>query len=159
MKLRPTLFTAFLGLLYCTGAVEAQSTYDLMQAANITVRTTDSELDVVYDSIVMQIRHGNADVFRDPDPIAAKHFERAQQAWRKYREAQIDAIWPYAHTDSAQSLYGSSLTFCADRVYTQITLIRVAELENWLAELTGKVNGDICNEEIFGPILTRLLQK
>jgi len=154
MKTTPTVLMVIVMLF--PSLLNAQTTLELRQQAGTESSAADRELNSTYKKILGKLDDVNQ---------SKKRFIEAERLWIKYRDAQIAALWPGAYTDSgkfsdsAQSLYGSSVFGCIYTVDAQLTKIRVKELRNWLAELNGEINGDMCNEEVFGPIVNSIYKK
>ena len=72
-----------------------------------------------------------------PDAIAT--LDRVQAAWLAYRDAQVQAMWPFP----ARASYGSAYPMCVDDVKAQLTKIRVSELRAMLEP----VEGDVCGSQ------------
>jgi uncharacterized protein YecT (DUF1311 family) len=67
---------------------------------------------------------------------AIAKLDQAQAAWKSYRDAQTDALWPSADRAS----YGSVHPMCVALARTNLTRTRTAELRAMLE----KVEGDVC---------------
>lgn len=63
----------------------------------------------------------------------------AQLAWIKYRDADLDAIYP--KKDKALN-YGSVYPTCYALQLTQMTELRTAQLNEWI---TGMEEGEVCS--------------
>jgi len=70
----------------------------------------------------------------DADAIAA--LDRAQAAWRDYRDAQVRAMWPFPERAS----YGSVYPMCVVEAKARLTTLRLSELRAMLEP----VEGDVC---------------
>ena len=69
-------------------------------------------------------------------------FKAAQRAWLKFRDAEMDALFP--HNDE-ERYYGSVYPMCSDAWLTTITKERIAQLKKW----SNKVEeGDACSGSI-----------
>jgi len=89
---------------------------------------TDKELNNVYKQILIK--------YKD-DKLFISKLQKAELAWIKYRDAEIEAIYP----EEDKSNYGSVYPMCVNQVMTEITQQRIKELKSWS---NGIPEGEVC---------------
>jgi len=94
-----------------------------------TYAKTDKELNDVYKQILKK--------YQD-DKVFISKLQKAELAWIKYRDAELEAIYP--EKDKTFN-YGSAYPMCANYFMTEITKERIKELKLWLK---GICEGDVC---------------
>jgi uncharacterized protein YecT (DUF1311 family) len=72
------------------------------------------------------------------DSVFVNKLQAAQQAWLKFRDAEIRALYP---EEDKLANYGSAWPMCYDEELTRLTQQRTRELEQWLK---GTMEGDVC---------------
>lgn len=93
--------------------------------------SADNELNQVYQRIVRE--------YAD-DPVFLDKLRKAQRAWLAFRDAELQALYPYAGEDSRLH-YGSVWPVCANLALEELTRERSRELRRWLE---GVPEGDVC---------------
>ncbi len=73
----------------------------------------------------------------EANPVFVQKFEKSQSAWISYRDAHLDAIFPYTTPNE----YGSAQPMCAATIKTELTRSRITQLRQWLE---GIEEGDVC---------------
>ena len=115
----------------CTNAAKTQ--LDLNLCAATVFKKADQELNELYRKIVTE--------YADDRKFIEK-FKAAQRAWLKFRDAEMDALFP--HNDE-ERYYGSVYPMCSDAWLTTLTQERIAQLKKW----SNKVEeGDVCSGSI-----------
>ncbi len=100
------------------------------EAAGRDLQAAETEMAGVLDTLVKQAAG---------KPGAIATLNKAQTAWKVYRDAQIAAMWPLPE----HGQYGSVYPMCVAIVRAKLTNARVAELRAMLE----RVEGDVCNSE------------
>ena len=112
----------------------AMTQAEMNQCNAVDFATADAELNRVYKKI--------QELYAD-DPAFLEKMKLAQRAWIKFRDAQIEMMYPPHPEDPA--FYGSAQPMCDSNYRTQLTLERVATLKVWL---TGSTEGDVCSGSV-----------
>jgi uncharacterized protein YecT (DUF1311 family) len=99
------------------------------QCATSRLKAADDELNRVYQSILNR--------YKNDRQFLAK-LRTAQQAWLKFRDAELEAKFPFA---DKQARYGSVYPMCANLFLAQRTQERIKDLRQWL---DGTEEGDVC---------------
>lgn len=98
------------------------------EAADKELHAAEAEMATVLDSL-MKKAAGKTD--------AIAKLNKAQTAWKSYRDAQLDAMWPSPEREQ----YGSVNPMCVAMKRTGLTKTRVMELRAMLEP----EEGDVCN--------------
>ena len=151
MKHKLRIVVAIVVTTLSHNSAKAQSTTleDNDSAAHRFMRV-DKELNVVYGKIVKILKEPGSSKYFLP------RFKEAQQAWIKYRDAQMPALWPEGNKDSARWIYGSVFNLCWTNALTSLERIRLEELKAWYAEFSDQIEGDACFSEIFESIASKI---
>lgn len=112
---------------------KAVSQLDINDCASSDAKAADQELNRVYKEIQKKY---------NDDAVFLNKLKLAQLAWIKFRDAQINMMFP--HSDEA-NYYGSIFPSCYLGEMTSLTNERVKTLKRWLA---GHVEGDGCSGSI-----------
>lgn len=104
---------------------------DMNNQAYQDFKKADDELNKVYNQIVKK--------YKDDKVFIAK-LQKAELAWIKYRDAEIEAIYPEPYKDNMMN-YGCVYPMCKYMNLTEITKHRIKELKLWLK---GIEEGDVC---------------
>jgi len=99
-------------------------------AAGKELQAIDAEMAGVLDKLLTKAA-GRA------EPIAK--LNKAQAAWTTYRDAQVEAMWPFPERQA----YGSAYPMCVADARTSLTKMRVTELRAMLE----RVEGNVCNSQ------------
>ena len=108
-----------------TAFVETQR--DIEQSWSDDFQKSEAQMKTLIDRLVQKAKG---------KPEAIKKLQSAQAAWERYRDAQVEALWP----DPAITNYGSAHAMCVGTIKAQLTEARIKELE---AMLTPQ-EGDVC---------------
>jgi uncharacterized protein YecT (DUF1311 family) len=100
------------------------------EAAEERLKAAEAEMVKVLDSLIRKA---------EGKPEAVKKLRRAQAAWEAYRDAQIDAVWPFPERGS----YGSVYRMCFAEVKRQLIETRTRELKSMLEPKEG----DVCSSQ------------
>jgi uncharacterized protein YecT (DUF1311 family) len=73
------------------------------------------------------------------NPEAIAKLDRAQAAWRAYRDAQVDAMWPFPE----RTWYGSVNPMCVADARSVLTKARISELRAMLEP----AEYDVCSSQ------------
>lgn len=109
---------------------EAQTQRDINHCASLDFLSADNELNAVYKAVLEQ--HKTNTKFLDK-------LKAAQRAWLKWRDAEMEAIYP---EKDDPSYYGSSFAACWSTQLTNFTQERTRQLQKWLE---GVEEGDVCS--------------
>ncbi|MGR9088473.1 MAG: lysozyme inhibitor LprI family protein [Gammaproteobacteria bacterium] len=112
----------------CSGTTMTQ--LEINQCADAGYKEADAALNRTYKRIM--------EIYQE-DKVFIEKLKKAQLAWIKLRDADFDLKFP--HADEPR-FYGSVLPMCATGYKEQLTLQRIAFLEQWLS---GVEEGDICS--------------
>jgi uncharacterized protein YecT (DUF1311 family) len=99
------------------------------QCASSQLKAADGELNRVYQAILKKYKN---------DTDFLRKLRNAQQAWLKFRDAELEAKFPL--TDK-RARYGSAYPMCANLFLAQRTQERIKDLRQWL---DGTEEGDVC---------------
>ena len=102
----------------------------LNKCAGEEYQMAESEMHKVYAAIQKQ--------YQD-DPKFLEKLELSQQAWIRFRDAEVDAR--YAYQDEP-GYYGSVLPMCLNGLLSEFTRTRIQQLQKWLQE---PEEGEVCN--------------
>ena len=89
----------------------------------------DKELNQVYQEVLRR--------YAD-DQDFVKKFRTAQQAWLKFRDAHLEALFP---ASSKRGEYGSAYPMCSGIALAELTKARTAQLRAWIE---GVEEGEVC---------------
>ena len=112
-----------------SGHLLAQSQTEMNQDTCKEYQKVDATLNRTYKKILSKYKS---------DKEFISNFKKAQQAWIKFKEAEIEAIYP---AKDKQTEYGSVYDTCRCSSLLTITLQRIEELKIWLV---GTEEGDVC---------------
>lgn len=105
-----------------------QSQAEMNEHAYQIYQKTDKELNDVYKQILIK--------YKD-DKLFISKLQKAELVWIKYKDAEIEAIYP----EEDKSNYGSVYPMCVNQVMTEITQQRIKELKSWS---NGIPEGEAC---------------
>ena len=111
----------------------ANTQLEMNECAQSILKNADSELTKVYHSIKEKYKH---------DSVFINKLVIAQRAWIKYRDAQIDMIYPHS---TEHLYYGSVFPMCMSLKLAELTTERTKVLMQWL---TGLSDGNGCSGSI-----------
>lgn len=106
-----------------------QTQSDMNQKAFQEYEKTDKELNDVYKQILVK--------YKD-DKLFISKLQKAELAWIKYRDAELEAIYP---EEDKFNYYGSVYPMCVNQIMTELTRQRIKELKLWLK---GICEGNVC---------------
>jgi uncharacterized protein YecT (DUF1311 family) len=116
----------------CVPDLFAQTQADMDFDAQNAYLASDKKLAAVYN----EIQNKYAD-----DPAFLKKLKISEMLWLKLRDADLEMKYPYANTDSAQTIYGSVFPVCYYSELKELTDNRVKWLQQWI---DGEAEGDVC---------------
>lgn len=122
--------------IFLASPVLAQSQREMNQAAGSKFATADAELNRVYKEILR--------LYKDK-PAFIEKLRVAQRAWIKFRDAELEALYPVGPDESAQYLYGSVFPMCWAVNKESLTRARTSTLRQWLK---GTEEGDVCSGSV-----------
>ena len=93
---------------------------ELNQCAASELGAADRVLNEVYEQVLREYR---------TDPSFTDKLKLAQQAWVRFRDAEMEAMFP--ETDK-QRAYGTVFPMCSGQWRTQLTQQRTEDLRRWL---------------------------
>jgi uncharacterized protein YecT (DUF1311 family) len=106
-----------------------QTQTDMNAAAQAEFTAAETEMNRVYQQIL--------DARKQDFDFTVK-FKAAQKAWRVFREAEAQALYPAADKRRA---YGSAYPVCRAQALTQLTIERTKQLQAWIEPPS---EGDTC---------------
>ena len=106
------------------GAKQAQSADKA-----ISPQAATAEMERIYGLILQR--------FEQDDLFIAK-FQAAQTAWKQYRDAHLEALYP---AKDKRLAYGSVYGRCRQTALAELTRQRIEQLRPWL---DGVAEGDVC---------------
>jgi len=120
----------------CLSAAKTQ--YESNQCAGRDYQQADRELNETYQAVIkkMSIDGGKKGA------LFVQKFRAAQRAWLKWRDAEMQAIYP---AKDKQDAYGSIFPLCAAERMAEMTRERTKQLRQWL---DGAEEGDVCSGSI-----------
>lgn len=104
---------------------------DMNNQAYQDFKKADDELNKIYKQILEK--------YKD-DKVFISKLQKAELAWIKYRDAEIEAIYPEPYKDNMMN-YGCVYPMCKYMNLAEITKQRIKELKLWLK---GIQEGDVC---------------
>ena len=112
---------------------KAQTQADMNSCADGDFTQIDNELNSLYQKILSE--------YADDPKFIAK-FKASQRAWLKFRDAEMEALFPHGEETG---YYGSAYPMCNSTWLAEITKERISQLKKW----TDKVKeGDVCSGSI-----------
>ena len=124
-----TVVVAGLGLHSRLPAAD-QSQRGMNQTAAAELAANEAEMTIVLDKLAAQAKGR---------PEAKAKLDRAQTAWRVYRDLQLEAMWPFPE----RGAYGSVNPMCVAEARSVLTKARVSELRAMLEP----IEGEVCNPQ------------
>jgi uncharacterized protein YecT (DUF1311 family) len=101
----------------------------LLRQTPSQLKAADGELNRLYQAVLKKYKS---------DTEFLRKLRNAQQAWLKFRDAELEAKFPFA---DKQARYGSVYPMCANLFLAQRTQERIKDLRQWL---DGTEEGDAC---------------
>lgn len=95
-------------------------------------KQVDNTLNKVYQTILSEYKN---------DSVFLERFKESQRAWIKFRDAELNAIFPLGNSDEGRAVYGSVYPMCISGELIRLTEERVKQLKVWLI---GTEEGDVC---------------
>ena len=106
----------------------AQTQVDLGRCAAAEWSSTEKEMEAIYAAVLE--RHKQ-------NPLFVDRLRRSQDAWKAYREAYLEAIYP--NESPGQNNWGSIHAMCRSTVMEGKAHQRIKELKQWLEK-----SPDVC---------------
>jgi uncharacterized protein YecT (DUF1311 family) len=124
------LLLVILALAESTGSVARpeQTQADMNQAAARELKAAEADMNMLLGDLAGRAA-GKSE--------ALTKLTRAQQAWKAYRDAQVEAKWP----SPDRRIYGSVLSMCVAIELANLTRARAAELR----KMATPVEGEACD--------------
>ena len=129
MKNKILISFFFLTSMFCS----SQTQSEMNITANQKYIKEDKELNQVYSQILKDYKY---------DPVFISKLKTAQNLWIKFRDAEMNAIFPEM---DKQSNYGSVFPMCWNIHLTRLTNERIKTLKIWQI---GIEEGDVCSGSI-----------
>lgn len=79
------------------------------------------------------------------DVAFLKSFKASQLAWLKFRDAQLEAVFPTQPGQAKPTTYGSVYPMCRCTVLAELTRARNQQLQTWVR---GTEEGDVCSGSV-----------
>jgi uncharacterized protein YecT (DUF1311 family) len=111
----------------CLEAARTQT--DLNVCADAALKRSERELELTYHKVLK--------AYAD-DKVFIARVKKAQRAWLKFRDAELDTIFPHK---GKTTYYGSAFPMCFDNWTVKLTRMRIEQLKQWL---NGVAEGEIC---------------
>ncbi|MCW8808349.1 MAG: lysozyme inhibitor LprI family protein [Rhodanobacter sp.] len=92
----------------------------------------DAELNVVWKAILARY---------SDQPVFLARLKTSQQLWLKFRDAEVDALYPLGKSEDPHTQYGSIYPMCVGQAQTKLTQERIKQLKAWL---DGSQEGESC---------------
>lgn len=127
---------ALLLMLSLAGRARAQTQAQLNAQACAGYQAADQQLNTLYRH-VQQLYAQNATFL--------KAFKASQVAWLRFRDAQLEALFPNPPGQDKPQTYGSVYSMCRCSVLTELTQARNRQLRAWA---TGTDEGDVCSGSV-----------
>lgn len=112
---------------------KAQTQTDMNSCAGGDFTQIDNELNSLYQKILSE--------YADDPKFIAK-FKASQRAWLKFRDAEMEALFPHGEE---VGYYGSIYPVCNSNWLTVLTKERIAQLKKWADKVK---EGDVCSGSI-----------
>lgn len=110
---------------------KARTQFDMNQCAGSEFEKADKELNRLYQSILAEYADNK---------LFIEKLKAAQLAWIKFRDAEMEALFPVKHEDE-RYIYGSVYPTCYSIWMENITEERIAQLKKWSDKIQ---EGDVC---------------
>jgi uncharacterized protein YecT (DUF1311 family) len=110
---------------------KARTQFDMNQCAGSEFEKADKELNRLYQSILTEYADNK---------LFIEKLKAAQLAWIKFRDAEMEALFPIKHKDEIY-IYGSAYPMCYSIWMKKITEERTAQLKKWSDKIQ---EGDVC---------------
>lgn len=120
------------GLLSSAQAAPPTTQLDINQQADASFQQADAALNRVYQQIRRQ--------YRD-QPRFLEKLKAAQLAWIRFRDAELQALYPPTADGDPSISYGSMYPTCYASAMERLTRERTAQLRTWLDAVP---EGDVC---------------
>lgn len=109
---------------------KAKTQLDLTDCSGLDKQLADLELNAVYQAVLKKHKK---------DKMFIEKLKVAQRAWLKWRDAEMEAIYP--ESDEPMQVYGSSFSSCWGSQLAAITGERTKQLRKWA---DGIEEGEVC---------------
>jgi uncharacterized protein YecT (DUF1311 family) len=120
-------------LLLSSNFCICQTQLEMNQKADNEYKKADKELNSIYNKILKDYK---------VDTKFITKLKVAQNAWIKFRDAEMNALFP---EDNKSVEYGSVFSMCWNNALTDLTKQRIKKLKVWL---NGIEEGDACSGSI-----------
>jgi uncharacterized protein YecT (DUF1311 family) len=121
------LLVSILLLLLAIANSFAQTQAELNRDAGATYKNADAEMNRTYKQILDKYQR---------DTVFIEKLKTAQRAWIKFRDADLESLYP-----DAPSAYGSVNPMCRCIALAELTKQRTKSLKRWI---DGVEEGDVC---------------
>jgi len=118
MKIEKTLVTAFILIIISLSSF-SQTQFEMNKESSETYLKLEQELKNVYNQIITEYKN---------DSIFIDKLKNSQQLWVKFRDAEVEMLFP----EPDKRIYGSMYSMCYIGYLSELTKVRIAELEEWL---------------------------
>lgn len=110
----------------------SQTQAEMNKAAYAEFNKSDSQLNVIYQTILMEYKSDN---------IFVENLKKAQRIWLQFRDAELELKFPNYPDKTKGSIYPT----CKALYQKELTDNRMETLKNWVA---GTEEGDVCSGSI-----------
>ncbi|MBV1776504.1 DUF1311 domain-containing protein [Burkholderiaceae bacterium DAT-1] len=140
MKFTCMVLSVMISVIHVQAADAVQACYDsaktqseLNRCGGMDQKRADDEINAVYQAVIKK---------HHADAAFIKKLQIAQRAWLKWRDAEMEAIYPDKDDPNA---YGSVFPMCWSSQLAVITEERIKQLRKWI---DGTPEGDVCSGSI-----------
>ena len=123
------LLVSILLILLASANSFAQTQAELNRDACATYKNADAEMNRTYKQVLDKYQR---------DTVFIEKLKAAQRAWIKFRDADLESLYPERGTHSA---YGSVNPMCLCVALSELTKERTKSLKRWV---DGVEEGDVC---------------
>ncbi len=114
---------------------KAKTQFDMNQCARREFEKADKELNRLYQAILTE--------YAD-DKLFIEKFKAAQRAWIRFRDSEMEALFPVQNKNEVYN-YGGVYPMCCSIWMENLTQDRIEQLKKW----SGKIDeGDVCSGSI-----------
>ncbi len=115
--------------------IYAQAYEEMRDTAKSDVQKSKQDLEDIFNEILNIYQH---------DEIFLEKLKLSQEAWENYKNAHLEARYPFKSQDSLWH-YGSIFPVCHANLLQKLIDERIAELRLWL---DGLEEGDVCTGSV-----------
>ena len=133
IKMKTKIVTMYLTVVLLCISSLAQTQAEMNQGSCSKYKDADAEMNKLYKQILNEYKS---------KPIFIQKLKAAQRAWLRFRDAQLDSLYP---APNKATEYGSVYSMCRCMVLEELTNQRKEQLQRWIS---GVEEGDVCSGSI-----------